>query len=58
MISAGAGNRFGHPHAEVVERLRGAGRTSIELAREGGTIVTTDGETLEVETASGQRLRL
>lgn len=57
LISAGAGNRFGHPHAEVIERLRGGGRTVIELAREGGTLVTTDGRNLEIETAAGQRQR-
>lgn len=35
VIAAGAGNRFGHPHPEVVERYRAQGAETLESAREG-----------------------
>jgi competence protein ComEC len=49
VISAGAVNRFGHPNAEVVARLRATGARVIELGRVGGTIVSSDGKELRVE---------
>lgn len=58
VISAGAANRFGHPHAEVLDRLHTARARVLELAREGGTIVTSDGKTLSVESWSGARFTL
>jgi competence protein ComEC len=54
LISAGAGNRFGHPHAEVVERLRARVRQVVSLADEGGTVVHSDGRTLRFEAFSGR----
>ncbi|HET6337067.1 MAG TPA: DNA internalization-related competence protein ComEC/Rec2, partial [Polyangiales bacterium] len=49
VISAGAVNRFGHPNAEVIARLRAMGASVIELGRVGGTIVSSDGKELQVE---------
>lgn len=42
IISSGAANRFGHPHAEVVERLRGVSRHVLPLSDTGGVVVTID----------------
>jgi competence protein ComEC len=53
VISAGAGNRFGHPSGEVVTRLgEKVGGENIYRTDEHGTIdFTTDGERLWVETS-------
>jgi competence protein ComEC len=48
VISAGAVNRFGHPNADVLARLKATGADVIELAKHGGTIVTSDGTSLRV----------
>ena len=58
VISAGAANRFGHPHAEVLERLHAAGARILALAENGGTIVGSDGTSLTIESWSGTRLQL
>ncbi len=57
IISDGAGNRFGHPHAEVLARLRVVPHV-LRLDQVGGTIVNTDGRGLQVRAWSGARLRL
>jgi competence protein ComEC len=51
VISAGAGNKFGHPDAEVLSRLEGKiGSENIYRTDEQGTIeFTTDGERLWVK---------
>jgi competence protein ComEC len=49
IVSAGITNRFGHPHQEVLERLYRHGARVLHLADVGGTIVSTDGEQLQVE---------
>ncbi len=48
VVSAGRGNRFGHPHAEVEARYAARGISLVRLDRQGGTIVTTDGEWLSI----------
>jgi competence protein ComEC len=48
VISSGAGNRYGHPSPEVVERLREAGARVLRTDVHGGVIITTDGERLEI----------
>ena len=50
IYSAGAGNSYGHPHAQVLDRLT-AHRTELYGTDVNGTvIVTSDGETFEVTT--------
>lgn len=50
IYSAGSGNGFGHPHAEVVDRLT-AHRTALYGTDVHGTVVvTTDGVTIDVTT--------
>jgi competence protein ComEC len=58
VISAGASNRFGHPHPEVVERLQRASVRVLSLAELGGTIVRSDGRRLQVSTWRGDRFDL
>ncbi len=51
VISVGADNRFGHPRASVVERLRAATGDRVLLSSERGAIeMTTDGRRLWVKT--------
>ncbi len=50
LISAGADNRFGHPHAEVVERLVAAGVRILRTDEQGTIHLWTDGRGLWVET--------
>jgi competence protein ComEC len=52
VISAGEGNKFGHPDDSTVERLKGAvGEANVYRTDEQGTITfTTDGERLWVKT--------
>ena len=51
VISAGRGNRFGHPHADVVERLESAvgARNVFLTARDGTVEYVSDGQALWVE---------
>jgi competence protein ComEC len=58
IISAGASNRFGHPHPEVVERLHSGSIRVLSLAEVGGTIVRSDGRQLQVSTWRGDRFDL
>ena len=46
--SAGAGNSYGHPHAEVVAALEGRGIAVRGTAVHGTVTVTTDGTSLDV----------
>jgi len=48
VISSGAGNRYGHPSQLVVARLRAAGAEVLRTDLNGGVIVYTDGERLEI----------
>jgi competence protein ComEC len=51
IVSAGRGNRFGHPHADVLERLSAKLERVLVTARHGGVELQTDGDTLELSTA-------
>lgn len=42
-VSAGFGNRFGHPHQEVIERIAGSGATLRNTALVGKISMTPDG---------------
>lgn len=49
IISSGIDNSYGHPHKELLERLRDVG-TEIFLTSEcGGITIRTDGEKMEIE---------
>ena len=50
VISAGDGNRYGHPHPEVIARLDQAGVTIYRTDVSGTITITTDGSTLNVQT--------
>lgn len=58
VISAGAGNRFGHPHPEVLARLEAQGTQVLNLADTGGTLLESDGRSLWLQTWHGQRFEL
>ncbi len=49
VISVGAGNTYGHPTAETLQRLTDAGATIYRTDLNGDIIVTTDGKTYSVE---------
>jgi competence protein ComEC len=48
LISAGADNLYGHPHAETLQRLRQAGVRVMRTDEDGLVRLLTDGERLEV----------
>ena len=48
VISLGAGNSYGHPHVEVVNRLEGAGVTIYRTDLQGTIVMSTDGTILTV----------
>jgi len=48
ILSYGEGNKYGHPHAEVVERLQAIGSKIYETAEAGTVIVSTDGVNYDV----------
>jgi competence protein ComEC len=50
VISAGSGNRYGHPHKEVLERLLEQGTKTYITAETGAVIIRTDGWHLSVTT--------
>ena len=50
VISCGAGNSYGHPHAETVARLKEAGVTIYRSDADGTVVIATDGETLRFQT--------
>jgi competence protein ComEC len=56
IVSAGVGNRFGHPHDEVIARLEAHHARVLRTDHDGGIVVRSDGQSLEVETWSGLAL--
>jgi competence protein ComEC len=55
-ISCGVRNRFGHPHAEAVDRLTGAGALPLPLDRLGAVQWQTDGTAQTLRTLFGGEL--
>ncbi len=53
LASCGFENQFGHPAAEVVERLNREGTELFQTGRDGAVLVSSDGERVWVETARG-----
>ena len=47
LISAGRDNRYGHPHAETVERLKKTGSKIYSTQENGALTVRTDGRESE-----------
>jgi competence protein ComEC len=59
LVSAGARNRFGHPHPEVLERLAGAAVRVLRTDQEGTLRLSTDGRRLWLRTGrTGREHRL
>jgi competence protein ComEC len=52
IVSVGARNRFGHPHASTLANLAAAGARVWRTDRDGAVVVTTDGQSLEVRALS------
>lgn len=48
VISAGKGNRYGHPHTEVLERLQRFGVETLGTYERGRVILESDGETVRL----------
>ncbi|MFF2177892.1 MBL fold metallo-hydrolase [Lysinibacillus sp. NPDC058147] len=48
ILSYGEGNKYGHPHAEVVDRLQAIGSKIYATAEAGTVIVSTDGVNYDV----------
>jgi len=55
IISAGLHNTYGHPHAEVLERLRQIGAVIYRTDRQGAITVATDGTRLHFITTTPDR---
>lgn len=53
LLSVGRRNRFGHPHADVVDRYRTAGIRLLRTDRDGAVDLATDGEGVFVECVAG-----
>lgn len=49
VISSGSGNRYGHPSPAVIARLRSSGATVFRTDVQGGIVIRTDGERLEID---------
>jgi competence protein ComEC len=58
VISAGRGNRYGHPHAAALERYRAVGASILRTDRDGAITIRTDGRVVEATTFTGRRLTL
>jgi competence protein ComEC len=58
VVSAGRGNRYGHPHAAALDRYRAAGARVLRTDLDGAIALRTDGRTVEVRTFSGLSLTL
>lgn len=54
VASVGAGNRYGHPSLEVVERLAASGIPLWRTDLDGTVVIRTDGHALTVEGADGR----
>jgi beta-lactamase superfamily II metal-dependent hydrolase len=53
VISAGRDNSYGHPHAEILDRLTGVGARVYRTDLLGTIVITTDGDTITIKSESG-----
>ena len=58
VISCGRGNPYGHPVPYVLERYRAVDAEIFRTDQEGQIELTTDGQTLTVETFTGRRIQI
>jgi competence protein ComEC len=58
IISAGRGNRYGHPHAAVLARYRAIGARILRTDLDGAIRLRTDGQNVDVTTFTGRTLTL
>ena len=58
IISAGRGNRYGHPHAAVLDRYRAVGARMLRTDLDGAVTLRTDGRVVDVRTFTGRSLTL
>lgn len=49
VISVGSDNRYGHPHAEVLDNLKNASSTVVRTDEQGTIVFKTDGENLQIQ---------
>lgn len=54
LISAGENNRYGHPHAETVERLESAGSEMIATIEHGQVTIKVMGYRVQIESIKGK----
>lgn len=47
VVSVGAGNRYGHPHKQTLDRLRGVGATIYRTDHLGTIVATSDGTSIK-----------
>ncbi|MFQ5925933.1 MAG: DNA internalization-related competence protein ComEC/Rec2 [Terriglobia bacterium] len=55
IISVAGNNPFGHPHPEVLARLRATGARTLRTDRDGAISIRTDGHALRVSTFAGEQ---
>jgi len=58
IISAGRGNRFGHPSPAALDRLHAIGAAIFRTDEDGAIQIDTDGIAAYVTTCSGRTLQL
>jgi competence protein ComEC len=58
IVSAGRGNRFGHPAAAVIDRYRRTGAEIFRTDQDGAVMVETDGAGVNVTTFTGRRFQI
>jgi competence protein ComEC len=58
VVSAGRGNRYGHPHPAVLERYRAIGAAVLRTDLDGAVRIRTDGTVVEARTFTGRRVVL
>jgi competence protein ComEC len=58
VVSAGRGNRYGHPHPAVLDRYRAIGAAVLRTDLDGAVMIRTDGRAVEAATFTGRRILL